>query len=60
MIIEDEGPAFDVSRADPRALLPAENIEPGGFGILLVKNFANKLTYQRVGGLNRAIVEFVR
>jgi serine phosphatase RsbU (regulator of sigma subunit)/anti-sigma regulatory factor (Ser/Thr protein kinase) len=59
MIIEDEGPAFDITQAPAlKASVSLEDVEPGGLGIVLIKGFANGLTYQRAGGRNRVTAEF--
>jgi serine/threonine-protein kinase RsbW len=61
MTVEDEGPAFDISRAKAHPLRQSlEQIEPGGLGILLVRAFSNDLTYNRIEGRNRVTLSFVR
>jgi len=61
MTVEDEGPAFDISRAEARPLTHAlEEIEPGGLGIVLIRGFSDDLIYKRIEGRNRVTVEFAR
>ncbi len=59
MIVEDEGAAFDITEAPARkASASPADCEPGGLGIVLIKAFAKRLSYQRAGGRNRVIAEF--
>ncbi len=59
MSIEDDGPAFDISQAEAHPVSQSlEETEPGGLGILLIRNFSDKLIYRRTDGRNRVTVEF--
>lgn len=65
-IVEDQAPAFDPLTAplveDQPVTSPMDYLRPGGRGILLMRNFANSLAYERlensnVGG-NRLTIGF--
>jgi serine/threonine-protein kinase RsbW len=64
--VEDQAPAFDPITAplieDQPAISPMDYLRPGGRGILLMRNFANKLAYERLensnGGGNRLTIGF--
>jgi len=61
MIVEDDGKPFDVSKARAEKISrPLAGITPGGLGVLLAKSYADKLTYERSGGLNIVTAEFAR
>ncbi|MGO8954289.1 MAG: SpoIIE family protein phosphatase [Rhodomicrobium sp.] len=61
MTVTDDGRPFDVSQAPAqKILLPLEQVQPGGLGILLAQKFASRLTYERAGGLNAVTAEFLR
>lgn len=61
MIVEDDGKPFDVVNAPAHRIdQPLSEIEPGGLGIQLIKNFASTITYERAGLGNRVVVEFLR
>jgi anti-sigma regulatory factor (Ser/Thr protein kinase) len=61
--IEDQAPPFDpVSGSlieEQPATSPMDYLRPGGRGILLMRNFASRLTYQRLEGGNRLTIRFV-
>ena len=60
MTIEDDGKPFDVVNAPAHRIdQPLNEVQPGGLGIQLIKNFANKVAYERAGLGNRVIVEFL-
>ena len=49
----DEGAEFNpLSHADPDTALSADDRPIGGLGILMVKNLADEVSYERVGGRN--------
>lgn len=65
--IEDQAPAFNPLTAplveDQPATSPLDYLRPGGRGILLMRNFAGSLKYERLengsGGGNRLTIGFV-
>jgi serine/threonine-protein kinase RsbW len=65
--VEDQAPAFDPLTAplveDEPATSPLDYLRPGGRGILLMRNFAGSLKYERLengnGGGNRLTIGFV-
>jgi anti-sigma regulatory factor (Ser/Thr protein kinase) len=61
MTVEDNGRAFDVGRARAKAIdRPLDQLQPGGLGIHLIKNFATNLHYTRTPTGNRVVLEFAR
>ncbi len=59
MTVEDNGRLFDVARAPARAIdRPLDQVEPGGLGIHLIKNFASDLAYNRTANGNQVIATF--
>ena len=66
-IVEDQAPAFDPLTAplveDQPAASTMDYLRPGGRGILLMRNFAGSLDYERLengnGGGNRLTIGFV-
>jgi len=59
MTIEDNGRPFNVARAPAKAIdQPLDQLQPGGLGIYLIKNFASTLRYSRTESGNRVVVEF--
>ena len=61
MTVEDDGKPFDVVNAPAHRIdQPLSEIEPGGLGIQLIKNFANTIAYEQAGLGNRVVVEFLR
>ncbi len=60
MIIEDDGKPFDVVNAPAHRIdQPLNEVQPGGLGIQLIKNFASSIAYERAGLGNRVVVEFL-
>jgi serine/threonine-protein kinase RsbW len=60
MIVEDDGRAFDLAQAPAKAIdRPLNQLQPGGLGIHLIKNFATSLHYARTPTGNRVVLEFV-
>ncbi len=59
VVVEDDGKPFDVAAAPvQRVRGPLDAVEPGGLGILLIKQFSSGLTYDRSGGRNRTTLQF--
>jgi len=57
--VEDNGQPFNVAEAPAKWIdRPLEQLQPGGLGIQLIKNFASNLEYRRTAKGNRVIVEF--
>jgi anti-sigma regulatory factor (Ser/Thr protein kinase) len=57
--VEDNGQPFNVAEAPAKWIdRPLEQLQPGGLGIRLIKNFASNLEYRRTAKGNRVIVEF--
>lgn len=51
--IVDEGPPFDpLAQADPDTTLDLDQREPGGLGILLIKNLVSEVSYRRAADQN--------
>src|SRR5262245_19171530 len=60
MIVEDDGRAFDLAQAPAKGIdQPLNQLQPGGLGIHLIKNFATSLHYARTAIGNRVVLEFV-
>ena len=60
MTIEDDGKPFDVVNAPAHRIdQPLNEVQPGGLGIQLIKNFANSIAYERAGLGNRVVAEFL-
>ena len=60
MTVEDNGHPFNVAEAPAKVIdKPLEEVQPGGLGIQLIKNFASNLEYSRTETGNRVIVEFM-
>lgn len=61
--IEDQAPPFDPVTAplieDQPATSPADYLRPGGRGILLMRHFADTITYERLLGGNRLTIGFI-
>jgi serine/threonine-protein kinase RsbW len=58
VVLEDDGHPFNPLEApQPDVHLPAENRLPGGLGIHLVRQTADRVAYQRCAGRNRVTVE---
>jgi serine/threonine-protein kinase RsbW len=61
MTVEDDGKPFNIENASVHAIdRPLGEIEPGGLGIQLVRNFVSRLSYEQAGLGNRVLVEFLR
>jgi serine/threonine-protein kinase RsbW len=61
MTIEDNGRPFDVEKAPAKAVdRPLEQVQPGGLGIQLIKNFSHNIEYRRTDAGNRVTVDFMR
>ena len=60
MTVEDNGKPFDVVNAPAHRIdQPLDEVQPGGLGIQLIRNFASSITYEQAGLGNRVIVEFL-
>lgn len=60
MIVEDNGKPFDVVNAPAHRIdQPLDELQPGGLGIQLIRNFASTVAYEQAGLGNRVIVEFL-
>jgi serine/threonine-protein kinase RsbW len=60
MTIEDDGKPFDIVNAPAHRIdQPLNEVQPGGLGIQLIKNFASSIAYERTGLGNRIAVEFL-
>lgn len=60
MIVEDNGKPFDVVNAPAHRIdQPLDEVQPGGLGIQLIRNFASSIAYEQAGLGNRVIVEFL-
>jgi serine/threonine-protein kinase RsbW len=59
MSVEDNGRPFDVGQAPAKAIdQPLEQVQSGGLGIHLIRNFATNLEYCRTERGNRVMLEF--
>lgn len=60
MTVEDNGKPFDVVNAPAHRIdRPLDEVQPGGLGIQLIRNFASSIAYEQAGLGNRVIVEFL-
>lgn len=60
MTVEDDGKPFDVVNAPAHRIdQPLDELQPGGLGIQLIKNFASSIAYEPAGLGNRVVVEFL-
>jgi serine/threonine-protein kinase RsbW len=60
MTVEDSGKPFDVMNAPAHRIdQPLDEVQPGGLGIQLIRNFASTIAYEQAGLGNRVIVEFL-
>ncbi len=58
LTMEDNGSPFDPTPdTAPNTAAPLESRTVGGLGLHLVKNFANRISYELVGGRNRLTLE---
>jgi anti-sigma regulatory factor (Ser/Thr protein kinase) len=57
LTVEDDGAWFDPFAREPAATdRPLEEREPGGLGVLLVRELATRVAYRRAAGRNRVEV----
>ena len=57
LVIEDDGHEFNPLRAsEPDVNLPADQRQPGGLGIYLVRKLAEEMRYERRDGRNRLTI----
>jgi anti-sigma regulatory factor (Ser/Thr protein kinase) len=60
MTVEDDGKPFDIVNAPANRInQPLDEVQPGGLGIQLIRNFSNSIAYEQAGLGNRVIVEFL-
>lgn len=60
MTVEDNGKPFDVVNTPAHRIdQPLDEVQPGGLGIQLIRNFASSIAYEQAGLGNRVIVEFL-
>ena len=60
MTIEDDGKPFNIANASANRIdRPLDDLQPGGLGIQLIRNFASSITYAPAGLGNRVVVEFL-
>ena len=58
LTMEDNGSPFDPTLdTDPNTAAPLKSLNVGGLGLHLVKNFANRISYEFVEGKNRSTLE---
>lgn len=58
--IEDDGKPFDIVNAPAHRIdQPLDEVQPGGLGIQLIRNFASTIAYEQAGLGNRVTVEFL-
>jgi anti-sigma regulatory factor (Ser/Thr protein kinase) len=59
--VEDQGPPFDPRNAAPMVRATSlETVEPGGWGIHLIRAFASDIAYETNGGRNRLRLRFAQ
>jgi anti-sigma regulatory factor (Ser/Thr protein kinase) len=60
-VVEDSGPPFDPRAAAPMVRATSlETVEPGGWGIHLIRAFASAIFYETKAGRNRLTLRFAR
>ena len=60
MTVEDNGKPLDVVNAPAHRIdQPLDEVQPGGLGIQLIRNFASSIAYEQAGLGNRVVVEFL-
>lgn len=50
--IEDDGVAFDPTKADPPPLATLDSTRIGGWGMRIVRRFSDEVRYRRIDGRN--------
>jgi anti-sigma regulatory factor (Ser/Thr protein kinase) len=59
LVIEDGGPAFDPTLAQPRPRAERiEDAQPGGLGLTLLRHFCGDISYRRADGRNCLTLRF--
>ena len=59
LVVDDPGPPFDPTQATARARAESlADIQPGGFGLTLLKRYCRDCQYQRTGGHNVLTMRF--
>jgi serine/threonine-protein kinase RsbW len=57
--VSDDGRPFDpMSHQLPTTPLDLESVQIGGMGIKLMRSFAQRMAYERVGAMNRLSFSF--
>jgi anti-sigma regulatory factor (Ser/Thr protein kinase) len=58
-VVQDSGPPFDPRAAAPMVRAPSlQTVDPGGWGIHLIRAFANAIVYETKTGRNRLTLQF--
>ena len=53
----DDSPAFDpLALPDPNPAIPTTELEPGGWGVFLIKKLMDEVVYDRQGSRNRLLM----
>ncbi len=61
LVLEDDGAAFDLAEApERRADLSLDDSRPGGWGVTLVRRFADRVDCRRLDDRNILILDFSR
>lgn len=61
LALEDDGAAFDLAEApERRADLSVDDSRPGGWGVTLVRRFADRVDCRRLDDRNTLILDFSR
>jgi anti-sigma regulatory factor (Ser/Thr protein kinase) len=59
LLVEDDGPAFDPTAAEPAPRAASlEEAVPGGLGLTLLRHFCGDIGYERIGDRNRLTMRF--
>lgn len=59
LTLSDNGPAFDpLTGPAPKLDRELDELEPGGWGLHLLRNLANDSRYERLNGVNCLTLEF--
>ena len=56
MTFIDHGPEFNPLKTEAK-IVEDENAKEGGLGILIVKNFADSITYNRINNKNILLIK---
>ncbi len=59
VVVEDAGPAFDPTKAEPRPRAASlDEAQPGGLGLTLLRHYCADIGYERAEGRNRLTLRF--